>query len=166
MGPNLRWSFMSPLVHYILSINVHGNLQFAATWDYISQLSTTKQAPIRSYYVTAGDITHSSLRRSWRGESAGKGGGGRERAGAHGLCTAGRSSCTLSSLLLPQGGINLFQNSHTRGGVLLNKGVLTRLEDDDRVVGPAVRDRKEARWQCMFSNACAGPGARANQQVV
>lgn len=79
---------MSPLVHCIFSINVHGNLQFAATRDYISQLSTTKQAPIRSYYVTAGDITLSSLRRSGRGESAGKGGGGGgggERAGAHGL---------------------------------------------------------------------------------
>lgn len=72
----------------------------------------------------------------------------------------------LSAAASGRGGIDSFQNSHTRGGVPLNKGVLTGLEDDDRVVGPAVRDRKEARWQCMFSNACAGPGARANQQVV
>lgn len=45
-----------------------GNLQFAATWDYISQLSATKQqALIHCYYIRAGDITLSSL--SWSGKA-------------------------------------------------------------------------------------------------
>lgn len=91
----------------------------AATWDYISQLSTTKQNPIRCYYVTAGDITLHSPGRSGRTESAGRGGGGQGARLVNGrpvqlhslLCAAAAAS----------GGIKLFQNKHTREGVLLDK---------------------------------------------
>lgn len=79
-----------------------------------------KPDPLLQYYVTAGDITPSSLGRSGRTERAQ---GGREEGGETGA--HGRSSCTLSSLAA-SGGIQLFQNNHTRGGVLLEqKGWLT-----------------------------------------
>ena len=102
----------------------------AATWDYISQPSTTKQNPIPCYYVTAGDITPSSLGRSGRAESGGRGGGGDRGA----RLVSGRPVQLHSLLSAPASGwgIKLFQNNHARGGVLLDKGTADREREKER----------------------------------
>ncbi len=123
----------------------------AAAWDYISQLSTTKQNPIRCYYVTAGDITLSSLGRSGRTESAGRGGGVDRGA----RLVSGRPvqlHSLLSAAAAASGGIKLFQNNHTRGGALLNEGALTERgeEDEDRGLGAAVRTGRRRDGSACF----------------
>lgn len=97
----------------------------AATWDYISQPSTTKQNPIRCYYVTAGDITLSSLGRSGRTESGGRGGGRPGSAACERPAGPAALSLLSAAAAAASGGIKLFQNNHTRGGVLLDKGTQT-----------------------------------------
>lgn len=134
----------------------------AATWDYISQPSTSKQNPIRCYYVRASDITLSSLGLLGRTVSA-RGGGWR----AHGRPVQLHSP----HCCCHRGERDYFKNNHTRGGVLLNKGPwhTHRERKKPRKMTadfgePLWRLLKEARWQCTFSNACAGLGARATNR--
>lgn len=126
----------------------------SATWDYISQLSTTKQNPIRCYYITAGDITLSSLGRWGRTGSARRGGGGRSARLVYGRLVQLHSLLSASAL----GGTKLLQNNHIKVGVLLNKGGWPSR------FGTCRKDRKEAKWHCMFSNACVGPGAKTTNR--
>lgn len=121
----------------------------AAAWDYISQLSTTKQNPIRCYYVTTGDITLSSLGRLGRTESAGRG----VDRGAR--LVNGRPvqlHSLLSAAAAASGGIKLFENNHTRGGALLDKGVLKERGegDEDRGLGAAVRTGRRRDGSACF----------------
>lgn len=108
----------------------------AATWDYISQPSTSKQNPIRCYYVRAGDITLSSLGRLGRTVSA-RGGGWRARGrpvqlhSPHCCCHRGER--------------DYFKNNHTRGGVLLNKGPWHTQRE---------KERSQGRWLPILGSHC------------
>lgn len=90
---------------------------------------------------------------------------------AHREGEAGRTACKrpaspaalfpLCCCCLGGGGIHLFQNSRTRGGVLLKR--VRRWWPSS---GTRCKDQKGgARWLFTFLNACAGPGARSKQQV-
>lgn len=112
----------------------------ATTWDYISQLSTSKQNPIRCYYVTAGDITLSKLGRT--------------------ACVRPAGAAALCALLplLPRGVAEViyFQTTSQEEA---------QWEDDG--LGRAVKTgRRRRRWPCTSLNACAGPGARPTNRSV